>query len=1197
LFVETEPGRLVAFFLFMFSSVGVAIQAPAWGDETERSRDKISSIILAHQQQKVQPDGLSVDQHRERLRRLGLDAENLTAEQCALYVDGRLSEQEVAILKQQGISVNPYGWVPAVPGRHPHGFHIVTVPYDQLDSIRNNDRFIFLESVESTAYPLNTSARSMINADDVSAGNGTTSRTGAGVKIAIADSGIDLSHADFPTPIDAWDMTDGIDPNTWGTDVSNTVMDHGTHVTGSALGRGVLGPYQGAADGGDLYFYKIGNDINAGATDTDMIEALNRFITVGGSGPRIFSLSYGGIGFDSNTGSGSNYLDGSGPVCQAIDNATANGVTCIIAAGNEAWSNRHDSVSVAPGTTSPTFSYVVDNSGGTSAYNGTDDFRIIWRDGVPDDNAVLTCTNCAAGELIYTWSGVSSRGTEARQYWLDLSGNPLPAGASRTYNFQLQNTAGGGSTPLIHLYRYSGLGTFSSPDPSYTITYPAVADTAIAVGAWVQSNGWTDYEGNFWQYTWMFTNTLAPFSSLGPRVDGVQKPEFVAPGAVTISTRDSSTFGSPSGCDNGTGFPYDCLSIDNDGIINGAGPADYYVHYGTSMACPMAAGAAALMLEAAPTMTPAQVRAALMATSSNAASPNNNVGSGLLDILAAIQSVDCDGNGVYDVTEVGDGSAPDCDGNGRPDTCDIADGSLADCNANGNADQCDISSGDSFDCNTNAIPDECDLLTQAIDFGPEINSYLGTNFAGKMVAGDWDGSGIPDLMYVLPNTTVYVLLNNGDGTFQFPNEYNNDGGLTPTVSADLDEDGFDDLVSVGGAAQGVTVELSNGDGTFADPVAYAAAVDWASHAAVADMDRDGIEDIIMLEEGGPSVLPGNGDGTFGQAVLHSLGQPTSSVGAGDMDNDGYLDFVLTLPVTDEVAVMFNNADGTFASPVAYSVGDSPQRAAIADFDADGSLDLAVTNSNDFQTSQDDLSVLLNNGNGTFAAASHFDVSEGSLEVVAEDFNRDGVTDIAVGHSGWSVGAREFSILANNVDGTFELPVNITQPDVPFPGGSAFGDFDGDGDVDWAVHNSNFVSVFPDNADVAEQDCNANGTPDTCDIASGDSQDCQEDDIPDDCQLAGNDCNGNGEPDECDISGGGSSDNDGNGVPDECVGGNNCPADFDGDNDVDAADLAQLLGSWGSYGPCPPYAVEDFDQDCDVDAADLAQLLGAWGACP
>ncbi len=54
----------------------------------------------------------------------------------------------------------------------------------------------------------------------------------------------------------------------------------------------------------------------------------------------------------------------------------------------------------------------------------------------------------------------------------------------------------------------------------------------------------------------------------------------------------------------------------------------------------------------------------------------------------------------------------------------------------------------------------------------------------------------------------------------------------------------------------------------------------------------------------------------------------------------------------------------------------------------------------------------------------------------------------------------------------------------------------------------------------------------------------------------------------------------------------CPADFNGDGNVEASDLAALLGNWGPCVGCPA----DFDDDGDVDAADLALLLGSWGPC-
>ncbi len=57
----------------------------------------------------------------------------------------------------------------------------------------------------------------------------------------------------------------------------------------------------------------------------------------------------------------------------------------------------------------------------------------------------------------------------------------------------------------------------------------------------------------------------------------------------------------------------------------------------------------------------------------------------------------------------------------------------------------------------------------------------------------------------------------------------------------------------------------------------------------------------------------------------------------------------------------------------------------------------------------------------------------------------------------------------------------------------------------------------------------------------------------------------------------------------------CPADFNGDGQVDGADLPIVLGSWG---PCRKGAcVADVNGDDLVDGADLSAVLGTWGACP
>lgn len=64
----------------------------------------------------------------------------------------------------------------------------------------------------------------------------------------------------------------------------------------------------------------------------------------------------------------------------------------------------------------------------------------------------------------------------------------------------------------------------------------------------------------------------------------------------------------------------------------------------------------------------------------------------------------------------------------------------------------------------------------------------------------------------------------------------------------------------------------------------------------------------------------------------------------------------------------------------------------------------------------------------------------------------------------------------------------------------------------------------------------------------------------------------------------------------------CPADLSGDDDVEAFDLAILLGAWGACAePCTPgdpvnTCAADLTGDCDVEAFDLAILLGSWGSC-
>ncbi|MDZ4829949.1 MAG: hypothetical protein SGJ09_07095 [Phycisphaerae bacterium] len=83
-----------------------------------------------------------------------------------------------------------------------------------------------------------------------------------------------------------------------------------------------------------------------------------------------------------------------------------------------------------------------------------------------------------------------------------------------------------------------------------------------------------------------------------------------------------------------------------------------------------------------------------------------------------------------------------------------------------------------------------------------------------------------------------------------------------------------------------------------------------------------------------------------------------------------------------------------------------------------------------------------------------------------------------------------------------------------------------------------------------------------------------------------DCDSDGTPDWQEIIDGTQPDANSNGIPDACEVRID-PADLNADGSVNAADLALLLGAWGTAGP------GDIDGDGEVTAADLALMLGSW----
>ena len=140
-----------------------------------------------------------------------------------------------------------------------------------------------------------------------------------------------------------------------------------------------------------------------------------------------------------------------------------------------------------------------------------------------------------------------------------------------------------------------------------------------------------------------------------------------------------------------------------------------------------------------------------------------------------------------------------------------------------------------------------------------------------------------------------------------------------------------------------------------------------------------------------SILLGNGDGTFQDALNYTVADAPRFVTVGDFNGDRHVDLAVATGST--VSILLGTGDGTFQPPTQYSAGTRAQYVVAANFTGDHKLDLLVSND------QGTISILLGNGDGTFQPPVTTS-TEGSTPFVAVgDFNEDGHLDVVTGNGG------------------------------------------------------------------------------------------------------------------------------------------------------------------------------------------------------
>ena len=421
---------------------------------------------------------------------------------------------------------------------------------------------------------------------------------GSGIKIAILDTGIDSTHPDLVGAV-----TKNVD---FVGDGPGDGYGHGTHCAGIAAGRGRSNKaFVGVAPSAEIFDVKVLSNEGWGEV-SDIIAGIEWAVE---NGANIISMSLGGWGSPTD------------PLAEAITRAVERGTVVVVAAGNDGPDF------LTTGFTSPACAEKAITVG--SSYEN----KVTWYSSRGPVYNYQTINDTALNSTFLNSTILGS----SMNHSLKLLGIVRTVNSTLVINYK-------NCSNWVLSWAFIGKSLFSFPSLSFTYNISTLREhtdfneeTFIIPGDLLVSNEvLLVFDSNSSQSDCFVSYSLLNYTADQMIMANYIKPDLVAPGGDFLYTHEALV--------NNKIFENGIISTKarNSLVSIYLSPYEVEKHYikmsGTSMAAPYVAGAAALLLQKNPNLTPDEVKALLVETSSDLGFIPSIQGGGNINVTAALLS-------------------------------------------------------------------------------------------------------------------------------------------------------------------------------------------------------------------------------------------------------------------------------------------------------------------------------------------------------------------------------------------------------------------------------------------------------------------------------------------------------------------------------------------------------------------------------